>query len=101
MSADPQRTDASTAELAAADRLVRVTEAALAFLDLDSLLGELLERIIEILPADTAAILFVEDDGEMLATRAARGFEAETAGAFQVPIGTGFAGQVAATASRS
>ena len=39
-----------------------VSEAALTYLDLDDLLHELLERITEILDADTAAILLVDDD---------------------------------------
>jgi len=98
MSADPRRTDASTPEKSVlADRLRRVTEGALAFLDLDSLLAELLERITEILEANTAAILLVEEDGEMLAARAATGLEGEVEGGFRVPIGAGFAGRVAAT----
>ena len=41
----------------------RVTEAALAYLDLDDLLAELLDRVTDILEADTAAVLLVEDDG--------------------------------------
>jgi GAF domain-containing protein/anti-sigma regulatory factor (Ser/Thr protein kinase) len=85
---------------AAATRLKniqRVTEAALGFLDLESLLGELLDRITEILDADTAAILLVEDDGETLAARAAKGLEREVEEGFRLPIGAGFAGRVAAT----
>ena len=97
MSADSRRTDAKTSPGSIpADRLHQVTEAALAFLDLDSLLAELLDRTTEILHADTAAILLVEDGGELLVSRAARGLEGEQGGA-RVPIGTGFAGQVAAT----
>jgi hypothetical protein len=40
----------------------RVTEATLAYLDLDDLLTELLQRVTDILNADTAAVLLVEDD---------------------------------------
>ena len=37
----------------------RVTEAALAYLDLDDLLDELLQRVTDSLHADTAAVLLV------------------------------------------
>ena len=78
-----------------ADGLQRVTEAALAYLDLEDLLGELLSRIVDILEADTAAILLVEPDGETLVARAAIGIEAEVERGFRLNIGTGFAGGVA------
>jgi serine phosphatase RsbU (regulator of sigma subunit)/anti-sigma regulatory factor (Ser/Thr protein kinase) len=75
----------------------RVTEAALAYLDLEDLLNELLTRVREILHVDTAAILLVEDDGRTLAARAAKGLEEEVERGFRLPIGRGFAGRVAAT----
>ena len=75
----------------------RVTESALAFLDLEDLLNELLVRVVEILRADTSAILLVEDDGRTLAARAAKGLEEEVERGFRLPIGRGFAGRVAAT----
>jgi serine phosphatase RsbU (regulator of sigma subunit)/anti-sigma regulatory factor (Ser/Thr protein kinase) len=75
----------------------RVTEAALAYLDLEDLLDELLIRTREILRADTAAVLLVEDDGRTLAARAAKGLEEEVERGFRLPIGRGFAGRVAAT----
>jgi serine phosphatase RsbU (regulator of sigma subunit)/anti-sigma regulatory factor (Ser/Thr protein kinase) len=75
----------------------RVTEAALAYLDLDDLLAELLQRVTDILGADTAAVLLVEDDGRTLAARAAKGLEEEVERGFRLPIGRGFAGRVAAT----
>jgi phosphoserine phosphatase RsbU/P len=80
-----------------AEGLLRVTEATLAYLDLDDLLSELLDRIVEILEADTAAILLVEPDGETLAARAAKGIEAEVERGFTLTIGSGFAGRIAAT----
>ena len=55
----------------------RVTDAALAYLDLDDLLDALLQRVTDILHADTAAVLLVEDDGRTLAARAAKGLEEE------------------------
>jgi serine phosphatase RsbU (regulator of sigma subunit)/anti-sigma regulatory factor (Ser/Thr protein kinase) len=82
-----------------AQKLERVTEAALAYLDLDELLAELLERTADILAADTAAILLVESDGTTLAARAAKGLEEEVSRGFRLPIGQGFAGRIAATRS--
>ncbi len=75
----------------------RVTESALAHLDLEDLLNELLERVVDILSVDTSAILLVEDDGRTLAARAAKGLEEEVERGFRLPIGRGFAGRVAAT----
>ena len=75
----------------------RVTESALAYLDLEDLLTELLNRVVEILRVDTSAILLVEDDGRTLAARAAKGLEEEVQRGFRIPIGRGFAGRVAAT----
>jgi serine phosphatase RsbU (regulator of sigma subunit)/anti-sigma regulatory factor (Ser/Thr protein kinase) len=75
----------------------KVTEAGLAYLDLEDLLNELLTRVTDILEADTAAVLLVEDDGRTLAARAAKGLEEEVERGFRLPIGRGFAGRVAAT----
>jgi serine phosphatase RsbU (regulator of sigma subunit)/anti-sigma regulatory factor (Ser/Thr protein kinase) len=75
----------------------RITEAALAYLDLDDLLTELLQRLTEILEVDTAAVLLIENDGRTLAARAAKGLEEEVEREFRLPVGRGFAGRVAAT----
>ena len=77
--------------------LQRVTEAALAYLDLEDLLQVLLERTSDILASDTAAILLVEDDGASLAARSAKGLEEEVERGFRLPVGEGFAGRVAAS----
>ena len=76
--------------------LQRVTEAALAYLDLDRLLAVLLERIVEILEADTAAILLLDEETNELVARSARGLEEEVERGVRVPVGAGFAGRVAA-----
>ena len=73
----------------------RVTESALAYLDLDDLLKELLERVTDMLDADTAAVLLVEEGGRTLAARAAKGLEEEVEERFRLPVGRGFAGRVA------
>jgi serine phosphatase RsbU (regulator of sigma subunit)/anti-sigma regulatory factor (Ser/Thr protein kinase) len=73
----------------------QVTESALAYLDLDDLLKELLERVTDMLKADTAAVLLVEEGGRTLAARAAKGLEEEVEQGFRLPVGRGFAGRVA------
>jgi anti-sigma regulatory factor (Ser/Thr protein kinase) len=77
--------------------LESVTDSALAYLPLEELLDELLRRVVEILQADTAAILLLEDDGANLAARAARGLEEEVRKRVRIPVGRGFAGRIAAT----
>ena len=76
--------------------LQRVTDAALAHLSEDELLSALLDRITEILRCDTAAILMLEPNGEMLRARAAKGIEEEVEQGVEIPVGKGFAGRVVA-----
>jgi signal transduction histidine kinase/putative methionine-R-sulfoxide reductase with GAF domain len=85
------------AEAAAATlrKLSRVSEAALEHSSLHDLLGSLLSRIVEVLEADSAAILLVQDDG-LLHVSATAGLEAELGHAIAIPIGQGMAGRVAA-----
>jgi serine phosphatase RsbU (regulator of sigma subunit)/anti-sigma regulatory factor (Ser/Thr protein kinase) len=73
-----------------------VTDAALAYLPQDELLEELLSRITDVLSADTAAILLLDDDENILHARAARGIEEEVEAGVQIPVGRGFAGRIAA-----
>ena len=84
----------------ASDRLrdlQSITDAALAYLPLENLLDELLNRVIGILGADTSAILLLEDDDNTLIPRAAKGLEEEVERGVRIPVGRGFAGRVAAT----
>jgi serine phosphatase RsbU (regulator of sigma subunit)/putative methionine-R-sulfoxide reductase with GAF domain/anti-sigma regulatory factor (Ser/Thr protein kinase) len=74
----------------------RVTDAALAYLSTEDLLSALLDRMREILHADTAAILMLEQDGRVLRARAAKGIEEEVEQGVRIPVGRGFAGRVAA-----
>jgi serine phosphatase RsbU (regulator of sigma subunit)/anti-sigma regulatory factor (Ser/Thr protein kinase) len=104
MTPDPSDKPSAAVEPAVAEEAIsrltdvqRVTESALAYLDLEDLLNELLERVVDILGVDTSAILLVEDDGRTLAARAAKGLEEEVEQGFRLPIGRGFAGRVAAT----
>ena len=73
----------------------RVTDTALAHLALDDLLNALLDRVVELLVVDTAAILLVSEDETSLVARAAYGIEEEVTGGVRIPIGQGFAGRVA------
>jgi GAF domain-containing protein len=92
-----QRASARPDEQDAVESLQRVTSAALAYLDLDDLLSELLDRTTDILDVDTAAILLLEEDRGVLAARAAKGLEEEVERGFKLPVGAGFAGHVAAS----
>ena len=77
-------------------RLETVTDAGLAQLDLDALLDELLERVRELLHADTAAVLLLEPSAQYLVATAARGLEEEVRQGVRIPLGKGFAGRIAA-----
>jgi GAF domain-containing protein/anti-sigma regulatory factor (Ser/Thr protein kinase) len=74
----------------------RVTDTALAYLPLDELLAELLERISEILHSDTAAFLLLDESAGELVARAAKGIEEEVEQGVRIPLGRGFAGRIAA-----
>jgi putative methionine-R-sulfoxide reductase with GAF domain len=74
-----------------------VTHAGLAQLTLEELLVELLDHVREILAADTAAVLLLDDANGQLVATAARGIEEEVYQGVRVPLGRGFAGRVAAT----
>jgi phosphoserine phosphatase RsbU/P len=74
-----------------------LTDASLTHLDVDDLLTELLTRVREILDADTAAVLLLDESSGTLVARAARGIEEEVRQGVRVPVGAGFAGRIAAT----
>jgi serine phosphatase RsbU (regulator of sigma subunit)/anti-sigma regulatory factor (Ser/Thr protein kinase) len=78
-------------------KLQRVTDAALAYLTVDQLLDELLIRVREALSTDTAAILLLDAERGELVARAAKGLEEEVREGVRIPVGTGFAGTIAAT----
>jgi signal transduction histidine kinase len=77
-------------------RLQLVTDAALSHLDLSELLAELLARIRDALEADTAAILLRDDLRDELVARSAVGLEEEVERGVRIPVGSGFAGRIAA-----
>jgi signal transduction histidine kinase len=78
-------------------KLQAVTDAALAHLTLDELLGELMERIRDALEADTSALLMLDRERDELVARAAKGLEEEVERGTRIPFGQGFAGRIAAT----
>ncbi|MGD9990230.1 PP2C family protein-serine/threonine phosphatase [Pseudonocardia sp.] len=59
-------------------------------------LTALIERALELLRADTAAVLLTDPSGRSLVASAARGIAGEVQQGVRVPIGQGFAGTVAA-----
>jgi signal transduction histidine kinase len=78
-------------------QLQALTDAALAHLDLDALLAELLVRTREILEVDTVAVLLLDESTNELVARAAVGIEEEVEQGVRIPVGGGFAGRVAAS----
>src|ERR1700760_690029 len=77
-------------------QLQALTDAALAHLDLDALLEELLHRTRDILEVDTVAVLLLDVATNELVARAAVGIEEEVEAGVRIPVGRGFAGRIAA-----
>jgi sigma-B regulation protein RsbU (phosphoserine phosphatase) len=77
-------------------RIESVTDAALAHLNVEDLLAELLERVQGLLEVDTAAVLLLDPPTERLVATTARGIEAEVRQGVRIPVGKGFAGRIAA-----
>jgi sigma-B regulation protein RsbU (phosphoserine phosphatase) len=73
-----------------------VTDAALSYLGADDLLATLLDRVKEILDADTVAVLLLDSSGRQLIATAASGLEEEIRQGVRIPVGEGFAGRIAA-----
>jgi phosphoserine phosphatase RsbU/P len=85
-------------ELAARLRDVEaLADAALSRLDEQALLDALVERVKNVLQADTAAVLLLDQSASQLVATAASGIEDEVRQGVRIPLGTGFAGRVAAT----
>ena len=78
-------------------RLQAISDVALAHLDLDELLENLLSRVRSALRTDGATVLLVSPEGTHLSVRAASGIQSEMDAQVQVPVGRGFAGRIAYT----
>jgi sigma-B regulation protein RsbU (phosphoserine phosphatase) len=76
-------------------RLRALTDSELAHLTFETLLDELLTRIRELLRADTAAVLLLEETTNELVATAAKGIEEEVEQGVRLPVGKGFAGRIA------
>jgi putative methionine-R-sulfoxide reductase with GAF domain len=76
--------------------LKSLTDVSLGHLAVEDLLIELLDRVLDILEADTAAVLLLDDRSDELVARAARGLEEEVRQGVRIPVGRGFAGRIAA-----
>src|SRR5947207_15202919 len=77
-------------------RIQSVADAALAHLERDDLLDELLVRIRDALDGDTCAVLLLDEAARELVARAARGLEEEVERDVRIPVGKGFAGRIVA-----
>ena len=75
-----------------------ITDAALSYLGAEDLLVELLNRVKQVLDADTAAVLLLDRLSRYLVATAASGLEEEVAQGVRIPVGRGFAGRIAAEA---
>jgi sigma-B regulation protein RsbU (phosphoserine phosphatase) len=78
------------------ETLKEISSIAEASHDLDDLLALLLDQILALMQSDTAAILLLDKTSDQLIARAARGLEEEVRQGVRIPVGTGFAGRIAA-----
>src|SRR5260221_3562812 len=85
---------ATNAQLQAMQAL---TDTALSHLALDDLLRELLGRVTAVMGVDTVAIFLLEEDGQTLTMRAARGLGEEDVGRVQISVGQTFVGRIVAS----
>jgi sigma-B regulation protein RsbU (phosphoserine phosphatase) len=76
--------------------LQTVTDGALSRLGADELFMALLERVADIVDADTATVLLLDASTGMLVARSSRGVEEEVRQGVRIPVGVGFAGRIAA-----
>lgn len=83
----------------AEDRLRRfgsVSDSALAHIEGEEVLIELLGRVRDGIEGDTVALLLVEPGGRELVATATQGIETEVRQGVRIPMGMGFAGRIAA-----
>jgi phosphoserine phosphatase RsbU/P len=73
-----------------------ITDAEMSRLDDRDFLAELLDRVKDILQADTAAVLLLDFRSGQLVATAAAGLEEEVRQGVRIPVGQGFAGRIAA-----
>src|SRR5437588_8675835 len=72
------------------------TDARLAETAVEELLSELLTQIKAVLAVDTVAVLLLDENTNELVAHAAKGLEEEVEQGVRIPVGSGFAGRIAA-----
>ena len=77
-------------------RIDSLTDSTLARLGVEDLLDELLDRVCDVLHADTATVLLLDQPTQELVATAAKGLEDEVRQGVRVRLGQGFAGRIAA-----
>ncbi|MGH3752911.1 MAG: ATP-binding SpoIIE family protein phosphatase [Pseudonocardiaceae bacterium] len=77
-------------------QIVQMTDAALAHLDVEDRLIELLDRVRDLLKADAATVFLLDSSSQQLVATASKGIEAAVRQGVRVPMGKGFAGRIAA-----
>lgn len=77
--------------------LTTVLDTALAATTLDELLRQFLARVTAALAVDNTAILLLDEAAQQLVVHMAQGPEEALAGRMRVPVGQGYAGQIAAS----
>lgn len=87
---------ASTGGTGPRQRVASVADDDLAHLAVPDRLAVLVERVRELLAADTAAVLVLDEAAGDLVATAASGIEEEVRQGVRVPLGEGFAGRIAA-----
>lgn len=75
--------------------LRKITDAALGTLDLDDMLKRLLERVVEAMGVNGAAIVLIDEGSEELRAKASVGLNEQDAEGFRGKLGQGFCGLVA------
>src|SRR5256885_16623800 len=81
-------------------RIESMTDAALAHVDVEALLAELLDRVRDLLGVDTATVLLLDPASQELLVTVAPGLEATVRQGIRIPLGKGVAGRVRADRRR-
>src|ERR1700742_1006498 len=78
-------------------RLSFIADVSLAHMSLTGMLDEMLTRLRDTVGVDTVAVLLLDEETNEVVARAAKGMEEEVDAGVRIPVGSGFAGRVAAT----
>lgn len=87
-----EKSETSDGRLQRIDAMMDVTASGL---DLDELLGGMLDEVRHLLQVDTAAVMLLDREAQQLFAAAARGLEDEVIQGLRIPVGRGFSGRVA------